>query len=309
MGTMSRSATARWVATPGRSDMAGVLPGGLGLRIEDGTRSRRTYATCPYRRTLLRAHAVALAARRYVSFLCRNPRVLTALRVSPHGAWGALREIMLARLLRRSLSRPRDRFRPKVILEGELETLRAGCVIAFFHSPWDRLLIRWAISRSFALILAAESAASLLGSVYVGQDRSGLRRVVSHLRAGGRAAIAMDSFVERGGLAARFLGARVRVLAGAVRVAAAAQVPVIPIATSYARGGVTVRFGPEIRIGTGATAEGSAARALLGFFERTLRDEPAAWSGLLSFLRVCRPARVQLCGVSKAGAVLPVSAP
>jgi len=209
---------------------------------------------------LYRARAALSATERYFRLRRRYPQALKWLRSCRGGAWRTLRAISLARLVQRShqdpAANPWGAIVQQVSIEGEDRGLAAGRLIALFHSPGDSLLARFAASQNLALVLANKGMAPLLGDLYVRRNRTGLRKLVRHLKTGGRVAIMMDWFAEEGDCAARFLGVPVRVRSGAVRLAACARVPVVPLVTTYARGCLRLRFGPVIPVGAGVEQEG-----------------------------------------------------
>lgn len=239
---------------------------------------------------LYRAYVAFNTAERYLRLQWRHPQVLRRLNTEWDGAWKALRRISFAALARRLLRDPAvEHWRVmvgQVSIEGEPRGLATGYIMATFHSPWDSLLMRLPVFEGF-LVLANKEMASILGALYVARDCGGLRKLVRHLKSGGRVAVMMDAFVEEGRPAGRFLGAPVRVRAGAIRLAAYAQVPVVPLSTTYARGCLRVRFGPLIPVNAGVEQEAAATCAVLECFERAVREDPAAWRYLLGFLKKC----------------------
>lgn len=229
-------------------------------------------------------------AERYLRLYCRYPQVLRRLNTEWDGAWKALRRISFAALARRLLRDPAvEHWRAlvgQVSIEGEPRWLATGYIVAAFHSPWDSLLMRLPVFEGF-LVLANMEMASILGGLYVARDRGGLRKLVRHIKSGGRVAVMMDAFIEEGHPAASFLGAPVRVRAGAIRLAAYTQVPIVPLSTTYARGCLRVRFGPLVPVNAGVEQEAAATCAVLECFERAVREDPAAWRYLVGFLKKC----------------------
>ncbi len=239
---------------------------------------------------LLHIYAILRAAERYLRFRRRYPQVLTFFSNRWGGAWKILQKISFTCLAQRLLQDPVGAKHEKTIvrhirIEGEPHHLAARCVITLFHSPWDGLLARWAASQNFALVLASEGAASLLGALYVKRDRAGLRRLICHLRRGGRVAIMVDSFASAGGYAAQFLNIPVRVPAGAIRLARLGRVPVVPLSMGYDRGCLRIQIGQRIPVEAGNTGELRATCAVLEFFDQAVREDPAGWIHLISFLK------------------------
>ena len=233
--------------------------------------------------------AVPAAAARALALAVRDAELRTWLRARPGGARHSLRRIAFARLARQALKlfilagAERTALRR---VDVEPETLPPGsCVWAIPHSAWLRLLAVWAKDRNAGLALAGNGWAGRLGTRSAGTDLHGLLRLVRHLRAGGRAAVAADSFVARDACEARFLGYPTRVSTVAVRVAAAGRVPVVPVWPSYADGALRLEFGPAIPAPRDHAGQAETARALLDFFERRIARDPAQWNDLVPFFR------------------------
>lgn len=239
--------------------------------------------------------AAPAAAARALALALRDAELRTWLRSRPGGAWRSLRRIAFARLARQALKLCILAGAKRSVLRRirvEPETLPPeGCVWAIPHSAWLRPLAVWAKDRNAGLALAGDGWARRLEARSAGTDFRGLRRLVRHLRAGGRAAVAADSFVAHDACEARFLGYPTRVSIVAVRLAAAGRVAVVPAWPSYDEGVLRLEFGPAISAPGNRAGQAETARALLDFFERRIAEDPAQWNDLVPFFRKhARPA-------------------
>src|SRR5206468_6028802 len=100
---------------------------------------------------------------------------------------------------------------------------RGGCVLALDHSPWGRVLARWAAAEQFALVFAHRRWARWAGPAHRAAVPSGIRRTTAELVRGRRVAVIIDDFVARGGCEVDFLDHRARVAMRATWIAAQAR--------------------------------------------------------------------------------------
>lgn len=215
--------------------------------------------------------------------------VLRWLGTCPGGARGALRRIAFTRLARQVF---------KVLLLtgwGQAAVWRrvrshavarlpdGGCVLAVAHSPWGRVMARWTRARDFAGIFAHRRWARWAGPVHLPATAAGVRRAVAELARGRRVVVVVDDFVARGGCEVEFLGRHVRVSMRAVRLAASAGVPVVPVTLGYDRGIIHMEFGVPLTPGRGRAAQAETTRALLQRLARRTCRRPAEWNDLFHF--------------------------
>ena len=104
------------------------------------------------------------------------------------------------------------------------------------------------------------------------------------MRAGGRAAVAVTSFAERGGCEERFFGMPVRVSLVPARLAGAAGVPLVPTWVTYRGGRLLIQFGTGVEVAAARPRE--ALRRTLACFERWIREDPGQWNDCMPFLRL-----------------------
>lgn len=233
--------------------------------------------------------AVPAAGARALALSFREAELWRWLWARPGGAWRSLRRIAFVRLARQMLKLFIWTGAERTVVRrfrADAETLPpGGCVWAIPHSAWLRALAVWGNGRAEGLALAGDGWARRLAARRARPDFRGLRRLVRHLRAGGRAAVAADSFVLRGACEARFLGYSTRVSMAAVRIASAGRVAVVPAWLSHAGGVLQLEFGDVLPAPQGRAEQAATARALLEFFERRIAEDPAQWNDLVPFFR------------------------
>jgi hypothetical protein len=235
-----------------------------------------------------RVCAVPLAALDGLFEQMVHPSVMRWLASCPGGAWRHVRRIRfvrLARLLFKAFvlaGAHRVVVRRIVVDDGSAPLPPGGCVFAMCHTAWGHALVPWAAARHFAVVLAGSRWAHEAGELYAPRSTVGLHRIL-RLRAGGRAAVAVDSFARRGACEARLFGVPVLVSLVAVRLAAAAGVPLVPAWIAYDRGRLRIYFGQSVDVVPGSVER--ALRQMLDCFEGWIREDPAEWNDLMPFLR------------------------
>ena len=218
-----------------------------------------------------------------------HPRVMQWLASCPGGAWRQLRRIRfvrLARLLFKAfvLAGGHRLVTRRILVDDASAPLPpGGCVFAICHTAWGHALVPWAAARHFAVVLAGSRWAHEAGDLYAPRSSAGLHRILRLLRAGGRAAVAVDSFAGRGACEARLFGVPVLVSLVAVRLAAAAGVPLVPAWIAYDRGRLRIYFGQSVDVAPGSVEP--TLRQMLNCFEGWIREDPAEWNDLMPFLR------------------------
>jgi hypothetical protein len=206
----------------------------------------------------------------------------------PCGVHRAVRRIAFTRLARGAL-------KLLLLTGGEAAVLRrvrcrglerlpqGGCVLVLAHSPWGRVLARWAQARSFAFIFAHRRWAPWAGSLHLCPTPAGLRQAVAHLAQGRRVVVVADEFVARGGCEVELCGRRARVSMRAARLAASAGVPLVPVRLSYRRDDLRVVVGSPLDPGRGWAAHARITRALVRQLSRWTARRPEEWNDLFEF--------------------------
>ena len=127
------------------------------------------------------------------------------------GPYFTIRKIWLARMLRRSLSlflrTPLRNGYMSLINFNLILPQESGCIITICHTPWARLLAEWCRVNKFALVLVGGPWIKRTRRVNIpGGGLVGLRRLVQHLRSGGRVIVIGDNIGRSRCCSVNFLG-------------------------------------------------------------------------------------------------------
>lgn len=163
-----------------------------------------------------------------------------------------------------------------------------SCVYAIYHTPWGRVLALWLARRSDSVVFSAPRWLDRAGRAHVPCTWRGLRQLVRRIRDRSSAAVTADHFGSRPGhsVTASFLGREVEVSTGVARIAAAADVPIVPVMTRYRHGRVEVVLGPEIIVSESCVAD--ATRRVAAEFDAELRRDLSSWEQAHRFLSLER---------------------
>lgn len=229
-----------------------------------------------------RVCAALVAALHSLLVRCRLADVSPLISAAPAGRARTLRDIWFARLARESLVLILRTFLRQAALDRVTYALppshESGCVIAVFHMPWARLLASWCCDSDLALIVAGDVWVRRAGGSVVPGGVAGLRRVIRHLRAGGRVVVMADFPRARRGCTIRFLGQPWHASTFPARLAACAGVPLLAWNPSFDRGRLHLDPGPAFAVGSLSEEQEAVTRSVLAYFERTIRERPALWS-------------------------------
>lgn len=226
-----------------------------------------------------------IASLHSLSVYAGHSRVSRCLSNCPDGLYRTLRDIWFTRLVRELLTPVL-----KTPLRGAALALvdcappanfANGCVIAICHTPWARLLAEWCREREFALVLAGGVWVYRSGHLHVPGGVAGLRRLVRHLRDGGRAVVIADVFGRSRRCPVRFLGEDRLASLLPARLATLARVPLQAAVPSLQANRIHIRFGPRFTAGTSAVEQQTITQSLLSFFEREIRRRPALCNYIL----------------------------
>lgn len=229
-----------------------------------------------------RAVAALVAAIHCLSVRCRLADVSSLVSSAPHGRNRTIRDIWFARLARESLALVLSTSLRQAALDRVTCVLPpnqdSGCVIAIFHTPWDRLLAFWCCDSDIALVVAGKIWVRRAGQGVVPGGVQGVRRLIRHLRAGGHVVVMADYPRARRGCTARFLGQEWHASILPARLAACAGVPLLAWNPSFDRGRLHLEPGPAFAVGSLPEEQEAVTRSVLTYFERTIREKPALWS-------------------------------
>ncbi|MCG6987288.1 MAG: hypothetical protein LJF06_03730 [Gemmatimonadetes bacterium] len=229
---------------------------------------------------LCRALAVLISTVHSLAVFCglaQTPLVITH---APAGRTRTLREVWFAQLMRKVLELVlRTRLRgpaTELVSASAAGAPVSGYVMAICHSPWARLLGAWCGLTRFALVVAPERWERRVGGhALVRPGVLELRKLVQHLRAGGRAVVIADVRASDEGITVPFLGRRRRFWSLPGRLATCAGVPLLPVFPRWERGRLRVDFGPVIRAPRAGSHPEELTRLLLTCCDRAIRDRPA----------------------------------
>ena len=233
--------------------------------------------------------AAPLAAALYLRLRLRSPVGVRWLRRHGHGAVRTIYAIAAARLLRRALRVTGCNPAPVVFWP---KNVPSSCVVAFFHSPWDPVIVRELRDRRACLIRAGTNWAGELGKQYVRSDLAGLKALVKGVAGGARCAAAADHFVV--GAQNGFLGTRSVPNPAVARLSAATGAPLVTLWPAYAHGVLTFDVGTPVAASVCAERPDEALRVVGRFFEQAVRQDLQCWSRIVHFLE--RVLTAQLAG-------------
>jgi hypothetical protein len=200
---------------------------------------------------------------------------------SPEGLKKTMHKIWFARMMRRSLSLIlRTPLRPEVLglVNNKLSLEKYGYVISIPHTPWAKLLAEWCRSNDFALVFAGGPWIKRTGHVNVpGAGFSGIRKVVSHLRAKGRVVIIGDNENKSRCCHVSYLGKDCNASLLPVRLAALALVPIITVIPTFENNCVNLRNGPIIEIDETNLNKQKGLQKIFSYFETNFCASPSLY--------------------------------
>jgi hypothetical protein len=198
---------------------------------------------------------------------------------SPAGLYRSLQDAWLSRLVREPL---------KLFVHTPLRTAtlafvnctlsenpETGCVMAICHTPWFRLLAEWCRARDFAAVIAGEVLLTRTGTVNGTGRVLELRRVVRHLRNGGRVVVIADVFHGSHRCAVRFFEKNRFASLLPARLAAFAGVPLQIIIPALQARQLHICAGPTFTVGASVVEQQRVTQDVLTYFEKEIRQRPA----------------------------------
>ncbi len=229
--------------------------------------------------TICQLLSIPIAVLHRLAVWVRLTHVSRYLSNSPDGLYNTLRDIWLTRLMRELFKLSMKmwlRGAALTLVNGTLpENRKTGYVIAICHTPWFRLLAEWCRDRDFALVLVDGAWINRTGHVNVPGGVSGLRRLVRHLRSGGRAVVIADVFDRSRCCGVRFFEEKRLASLLPARLAALGRVPLHAVIPSLQAKQLHIRTGPLFIVGTSAVEQQTVTQGLLAFFEQEIRKRPA----------------------------------
>lgn len=199
------------------------------------------------------------------------------------GTYNTIRKIWMARMLRRSLSlflRTPLRYGCMSLVDCKIELPhKSGCIIAICHTPWARLLAEWCRVNNFALVLVGGPWIQRTGQVNIpGGGVVGLRKLVRHLRSGGKVIVMGDNIGRSRCCSVNFFGKESLASVLPARLASITGVPLLAITPKLEDGLVNIQNG--ITIGTEVIYMGQneVMQRIFSFFENEILCSPSIWA-------------------------------
>ena len=199
------------------------------------------------------------------------------------GPYFTIRKIWLARMLRRSLSlflrTPLRNGYMSLINFNLILPQESGCIITICHTPWARLLAEWCRVNKFALVLVGGPWIKRTRRVNIpGGGLVGLRRLVQHLRSGGRVIVIGDNIGRSRCCSVNFLGKECMASILPARLAALAGVPLLAVTPKLQDGMVLLHNGITLEFEVIRDAPDEAIQSIFKFFEDEILLSPSIWA-------------------------------
>jgi len=199
------------------------------------------------------------------------------------GPYFTIRKIWLTRMLRRSLSL----FLRTPLRNGSMALINfklilpqeTGCIITLCHTPWARLLAEWCRVNNFALVLVGGPWIKRTRRVNIpGGGLVGLRRLVQHLRSGGRVIVIGDNIGRSRCCTVNFLGKECMASILPARLAVLAGVPLLAITPKLQNGMVIIHNGITVEYEEIRDDPDEAIQSIFKFFEDEILRSPSIWA-------------------------------
>jgi hypothetical protein len=199
------------------------------------------------------------------------------------GPYFTIRKIWLARMLRRSLSlllrTPLRNGNMALINFQLILPQESGCIITICHTPWARLLAEWCRVNNFALVLVGGPWIKRTKRVNIpGGGIIGLRRLVHHLRSGGRVIVIGDNIGRSRCCSINFLGKECMASILPARLALLAGVPLLAVTPQLKNGMVTIQNGITLEFQVIRDKPNEAIQSIFKFFEDEILLSPSIWA-------------------------------
>jgi hypothetical protein len=206
--------------------------------------------------------------------ICRSPHLFRAL----HRLWSTriAREV-IAGILHTPLG---PTLQSAISQEPGRPEFRSGCVLAVFHSPWGRLVAFWASRSNGTMLVASGGWASRIAIFQSRPGIGGIRTLLAALEEGRDIAVPADVRVHNHGVSIPFAGRTVMVSALPARLAAVAQVPLVPVIFRLTSSSVQVHFGPALQVGRTPASLRTATAELFTYYEAHVITDPSICSNV-----------------------------
>jgi len=199
------------------------------------------------------------------------------------GPYSTIRKIWLTRMLRRSLSL----FLRTPLRNGNMALINfklilpqeSGCIITICHTPWAKLLAEWCQVNHFALVLVGGPWIKRTRRVNIpGGGIIGLRRLIQHLRSGGRVIVIGDNIDRSRCCRINFLGKECMASVLPARLAALARVPLLAVTPQLEDGMVILQNGITLEFEVIRDNPDEAIQSIFKFFEDEILLSPSIWA-------------------------------
>lgn len=200
----------------------------------------------------------------------------------PNERYKYLRNIWYTRIVRRMVSvLVRSPLRSSVLRIVNFSIplpANSGCIIVICHTPWKRLLVQWCLEKKFACII---SSYKLTRDEKLSQSQGAgfkeLRNIVKFMRLNGRIVLVADVFNNLNNCPVQFLGNYRNVSLLPVRLARAAEVPLIVAIPTLRNGTINFIQGPQFDTKMTELNSCSIIQNIISFLEIEINKNPSIW--------------------------------
>lgn len=204
---------------------------------------------------------------------------------SPNDSFHVLRKIWQVKMLRRTISlflRTPLRKGALTLVDHKLVVPNTGCVITICHTPWARLLAEWCRVNNYGLVIAGGPWIKRTGQLNIpGGGFSDLRRLVRHLKSGGRVIVIGDNIDRFRCCPIHFLGKDCNASTLPSRIASLAKVPLEVVIPEFHEGRILLHNGLNIKIEEILTDKENTIQRIFTFYENNILRSPSVWGPVI----------------------------